>query len=207
MPLIQGRICLGRGTQPTVTDANLALGRLDTDRFLGGSVSLDRPRAMEWLEKAKGNIDTVENFAAGILRIIETSMEKAIRVISVEKGYDPRDFTPWLHLAAVVPLHGAALAQGTSSLPRVLIPALPGALSAVGILLADTMREYSRTVMLPVGADLEASFQEIERQGLEEFTAEGIEGICYRSVDLRWLPGPGLRVERAFWLRYGCGLP
>src|SRR5271156_3844167 len=126
------------------------------------------------MEKARGSIASVEEFAAGILRIIETSMEKAIRVISVEKGYDPRDFT-LVAFGGGGPLHGAALARALS-LPRVLIPALPGALSAVGILLADTMREYSRTVMLPVNADLEATFAEIERQGIAEFEAEGIEG-------------------------------
>ena len=111
-------------------------------------------------------------------------MEKAIRVISVERGYDPRDFT-LVAFGGGGPLHGAALARSLS-LPRVLIPALPGALSAVGILLADTMREYSRTVMLPVDAALEGAFQEIERQGIDEFTAEGIEGTCFRSVDLRY---------------------
>ncbi len=81
-----GPICFGRGTRPTVTDANLVLGRLDTNRFLGGSVSLDRERAVEWMAKTKGSLESVEAFATGILRVIETSMEQAIRVISVERG-------------------------------------------------------------------------------------------------------------------------
>src|SRR5215469_5260901 len=88
-----GPICFGRGEQPTVTDANLALGRLDTERFLGGTVKLDEARMKCWMAKSKGKIATVEEFAAGILQVIETSMAKAIRVISVERGYDPRDFT------------------------------------------------------------------------------------------------------------------
>ena len=179
-----GPICFGRGTQPTVTDANLALGRLDTDRFLGGSVTLDRDRTMQFMDQAKGSLATVEEFAAGILRVIETSMEKAIRVISVEKGYDPRDFT-LVAFGGGGPLHACALARALQ-VPRVLVPALPGALSAVGILLADTMREYSRTVMQTVDADLEMAFVELERMGFGEFETEGLMGESFRSVDLRY---------------------
>lgn len=179
-----GPICFGRGTLPTVTDANLVLGRLDTERFLGGSVRLDRERTMEWMDKAKGNIATAEDFAAGILRLVETSMEKAIRVISVERGYDPRDFT-LVAFGGGGPLHACALARALQ-VPRVLVPALPGALSAVGILLADTMREYSRTVMRPVDSDLEAEFEEMERIGAAEFEQEGLVGQSFRSVDMRY---------------------
>jgi len=179
-----GPICFGRGEQPTVTDANLALGRLDTERFLGGSVKLDRARMMQWMEKAKGEIATVEEFAAGIVRVIETSMAKAIRVISVERGFDPRDFT-LVAFGGGGPVHACSLAR-VLSVPRVLVPALPGALSAVGILLADTMREYSRTVMLPVDASFEKVFCEMEDLGTEEFRAEGLTGQAFRSVDLRY---------------------
>jgi len=179
-----GPICFGRGTEPTVTDANLALGRLDTDRFLGGSVRLDRERTLKYLDAAKGTIPTVEAFAAGILRLVETSMEKAIRVISVERGYDPRDFT-LVAFGGGGPLHACSLARALQ-VPRVLVPVLPGALSAVGILLADTMREYSRTVMTTVDAPLEAQFAELEAQGAAEFAAEGLQGEAFRSVDLRY---------------------
>ncbi len=96
-----GPICFGRGMLPTVTDANLALGRLDTDRFLGGSVTLDRERMVRFMDAAKGSLATAEEFAAGILRVIETSMEKAIRVISVEKG-TIRATSHWSHSAAAV---------------------------------------------------------------------------------------------------------
>jgi N-methylhydantoinase A len=179
-----GPICFGRGTQPTVTDANLVLGRLDTDRFLGGSVTLDLERTREYLEAGKGTLASVEDFAAGILRVIETSMEKAIRVISVEKGYDPRDFT-LVAFGGGGPLHACAIARALQ-VPRVLIPALPGALSAVGILLADTMREYSRTVMQPIHADLDQTFTELEQIAFEEFAAENLTGRSQRSVDLRY---------------------
>jgi N-methylhydantoinase A len=181
---IPGPICFGRGEQPTVTDANLALGRLDTERFLGGSVKLDRKRMMCWMEKTKGSIATVDAFAAGILQVIETSMAKAIRVISVERGYDPRDFT-LVAFGGGGPLHACSLAH-TLRVPRVLVPALPGALSAVGILLADTMREYSRTVMLPIDAVFEDVFCELEKLGTEEFRAENLTGQSFRSVDVRY---------------------
>jgi len=194
-----GPICFGRGTLPTVTDANLALGRLDTDRFLGGSVTLDRGRTMRYMDQAKGSLATVEEFAAGILRVIETSMEKAIRVISVEKGYDPRDFT-LVAFGGGGPLHACALARALQ-VPRVLIPALPGALSAVGILLADTMREYSRTVMQAVESDLEEAFVALEQIGFAEFAAEGLEGESFRSVDLRYT-GQGYELN----IPFGAGM-
>jgi N-methylhydantoinase A len=181
---VPGPICFGKGERPTVTDANLLLGRLDTERFLGGSVKLDLGRTRYWLEKSKGPIETVEEFAAGILQVIETSMAKAIRVISVERGYDPRDFT-LVAFGGGGPVHACSLAHALL-VPRVLVPALPGALSALGILLADTMREYSRTVMLPIDAAFEEVFTGLEALGAEEFAAEGLIGESFRSVDLRY---------------------
>jgi N-methylhydantoinase A len=179
-----GPICYGRGTQPTVTDANLILGRLDTESFLGGAVKLDRDRTFANMEKAKGSIGSVEEFAAGIVRLVETSMEKAIRVISVERGYDPRDFT-LVAFGGGGPLHACSLAHALR-IPRVLVPVLPGALSAVGILLADAVRDFSRTVMLPSNADLEGVFLELEARGRAEFLAEDLYGESLRSVDLRY---------------------
>jgi N-methylhydantoinase A len=181
---VPGPICYGQGELPTVTDANLVLGRLDTETFLGGAVKLDLARTREFMEKTKGPIATVEDFAVGILQVIETSMAKAIRVISIERGFDPRDFT-LVAFGGGGPVHACQLAKALS-VPRVLVPALPGALSAVGILLADTMREYSRTVMLPMGAPLDRLFEEMEHTGAEEFRAEGLQGTAFRSVDLRY---------------------
>jgi N-methylhydantoinase A len=179
-----GPICFGRGEQVTVTDANLLLGRLDEKSFLGGAVQLDRERTAEYMEKARKSIPSVEEFAAGILRLVETSMEKAIRVISVERGYDPRDFT-LVAFGGGGPLHACSLAHALR-IPRVLVPALPGALSAVGILLADTVRDFSRTVMLASRASLEGAFLELEERGRDEFRLEGIEGVALRTVDLRY---------------------
>ena len=190
-----GPICFGRGEQVTATDANLILGRLDSESFLGGAVSLDRERALAYMEKARGSIASVEEFAAGILRLVETSMEKAIRVISVERGYDPRDFT-LVAFGGGGPLHACSLAHALR-IPRVLVPALPGALSAVGILLADAVRDYSRTVMLGAHADLRDVFAELEERGRSEFEAEQLSGFSLRSLDLRY-QGQGYELNVPF---------
>jgi N-methylhydantoinase A len=181
-----GPICFGRGTRPTVTDANLLLGRLDAESFLGGGVELDRERTERIMREQKGPLETTEAFAAGILRVVESEMERAIRVISIERGHDPREFT-LVAFGGGGPLHACSLARALR-IPKVLIPAAPGALSAVGILLADTIRDYTRTVMLPGDAmdRLGDSFAELERRAREEFSAEGLEGEVQRSVDVRY---------------------
>lgn len=181
-----GPACFGRGELPTVTDANLVLGRMDTGSFLGGAVKLDEMRARHVLEEHRGPLKAAEEFAAGIVRMVETHMESAIRVISVERGLDPQEFT-LVAFGGGGPLHACALAQALR-IPRVLIPPMPGALSAVGILLADTVRDYSRTIMLSGDALQEALpvLAELERRGRMEFEAEGLSGIVERSADIRY---------------------
>ena len=105
-----GPVSFGRGTQPTVTDANLLLGRLDQQSFLGGGMHLDRRRTEAILHEQKGSLGTPQQFAAGILRVIDTEMEKAIRVISVERGHDPREFT-LVAFGGGGPLHACSLAR------------------------------------------------------------------------------------------------
>jgi len=181
-----GPICFGRGERAAVTDANLVLGRLDAESFLGGGVQLEGKRTQRLMREQKGGLETVEEFAAGIVRVVEMQMEKAIRVISVERGHDPRDFT-LVAFGGGGPLHACSLARALR-IPRVLVPALPGALSAVGILLADTVQDFSRTVMLP-GEAMESVgeiFGELEEQGAAEFAAEGLNGVAERSLDLRY---------------------
>ena len=181
-----GPICFGRGERATVTDANFMLGRLDAESFLGGGVQLDSERTRRMMREQKGGLETVEDFAAGIVRVVETQMEKAIRVISVERGHDPRDFT-LVAFGGGGPLHACSLARALR-IPRVLVPALPGALSAVGILLADTVRDFSRTVMLPGDAmgTVDEIFGELSAEGAAEFAAEGLKGKVERSLDLRY---------------------
>jgi N-methylhydantoinase A len=181
-----GPICFGSGTTPTVTDANLLLGRLDQDSFLRGGVKLDGQRAEQIMAQQKGTLRSAEEFASGILRVVETQMEKAIRVISIERGHDPRQFT-LVAFGGGGPLHACSLARALR-IPTVLVPAMPGALSAVGILLADAVRDYSRTVMLPGDAteSVEDNFAELERRGVAEFSADGLAGVAQRTIDVRY---------------------
>ncbi|HEX4065874.1 MAG TPA: hydantoinase/oxoprolinase family protein [Acidobacteriaceae bacterium] len=181
-----GPVCFGRGENVTVTDANLLLGRLDAGSFLGGKVRLDRERAARRLKEQKGPLQSVEAFAAGIVRVVETEMDKAIRVISVEQGHDPRDFT-LVAFGGGGPLHACSLARGLR-IPTVLIPAMPGALSALGILLADVVRDHARTVMLSGAAigELGSVFAELEEQARAEFASESLAGEAATSVDLRY---------------------
>jgi N-methylhydantoinase A len=181
-----GPICFGRGTLPTVTDANLILGRLDLTTFLDGGVQLDLERTRRIMAEHKGPLPTIEAFASGILRVIEAQMEKAIRVISIERGHDPRDFT-LVPFGGGGPLHACALAQALR-IPNVLIPNLPGALSAAGILLADNVRDYSQTLMLPGSAinNLADAFTSLEHQASADFAAESLQGTAQRTLDLRY---------------------
>jgi len=181
-----GPICYGRGERPTVTDANLLLGRLDPELFLGGGVRLEAKRTRELMDQAKGNLATVEQFASGILLLAEAAMEKAVRVISIERGYDPREFT-LLSFGGAGPLHACSMAKSLR-IGRVLIPRMPGALSALGILMADTVRDYSRTVMLSQATreELHSFFIELEERGKKDLLEEGLEGKSVRSVDLRY---------------------
>jgi N-methylhydantoinase A len=181
-----GPICFGRGTMPTVTDANSLLGRLDQESFLGGGIELDQLRTAQIMRDNKGPLASAEDFAAGIIRVVETKMEKAIRVISVERGHDPRQFT-LVAFGGGGPLHACSLARALR-IPTVLVPAMPGALSAIGILLADAARDYSRTVMLPGDAidTLDDSFAELEQRGIAEFAAEGLQGVVQCTVDVRY---------------------
>jgi N-methylhydantoinase A len=183
---IPGPICYGRGEKPTVTDANLLLGRLDPELFLGGGVRLEAKRTRELMDQAKGNLTTVEQFASGILLLAEAAMEKAVRVISIERGYDPREFT-LLSFGGAGPLHACSMAKSLR-IGRVLIPRMPGALSALGILMADTVRDYSRTVMLSQATreELHSFFVELEERGEKDLLEEGLEGKSVRSVDLRY---------------------
>ena len=181
-----GPICFGRGTRATVTDAQFLLGRLDAESFLGGGVRLNQERTEGMLREQRGPLETAEEFAAGILRVVETEMEKAIRVISIERGHDPREFA-LVAFGGGGPLHACSLARALR-IPTVVIPAMPGALSAVGILLADTVRDYSRTVMLRGDAMERASeiFAELEAGARAEFRAEGLDGTAQRSLDIRY---------------------
>ncbi|HEY3937818.1 MAG TPA: hydantoinase/oxoprolinase family protein [Bryobacteraceae bacterium] len=180
-----GPICYGSGEEPTVTDANLLLGRLDAECFLGGAMKLDEGRARRFLDKGRGTLSDVESFAEGIVRVADVHMERALRHISLEGGHDPRDFT-LVSFGGAGPLHACNLARALK-IPRVLIPGFPGALSAYGILVSDVIRDYSRTVMLrPDDESLASHFEELEQLGHGEMQAEGLTALAVRSLDVRY---------------------
>ena len=189
-----GPICYGRGIQPTVTDANLILGRLQPLRFLGGDFTLDLERAravtQEWL-KRQGPHMTLDQFAAGVIRVVNTTMEKAIRVVSIERGRDPRDFA-LVAFGGAGGLHACALAEALS-IPHVIVPALPGALSALGILVSDVVKDYSRTVLWRVSGKvpterLNREFLNLEQRAAKDFRHEAWQARVEhdRRVDIRY---------------------
>ena len=189
-----GPICYGRGEQPTVTDANLLLGRLQPTRFLGGEFTLDleRTRAIvaRWLKSNKSEM-TVEAFAAGVVRVVNATMEKAVRVVSIERGYDPRDFA-MVAFGGAGGLHACELASSLG-IRRVIVPAMPGALSAFGILVSDVVKDYSRTVVWRSReADWEkrtrAAFAELRRKAEHDFHQENWSGKIHweETIDLRY---------------------
>ena len=187
-----GPACYGTGDQLTVSDANLLLGRLRPDHFLGGRLTLDLPRARTLMTTLAGQLALGEQQAAlGILRVVNANMERAIRAISLERGYDPRNFT-LVPFGGAGPVHGCELAQELG-IPRVLIPARPGILSALGVAIADVVKDYSRTVMLR-GGDLDRSRLE------EEF--HGMEGLARTELEQEGLPAERMTARRFLDVRY-----
>ncbi|HMG87407.1 MAG TPA: hydantoinase/oxoprolinase family protein [Terracidiphilus sp.] len=183
---VPGPACYGSGDRPTVTDANLVLGRLHPDHFLGGAMRLDEARARRALSAIPTkSFSTLEHLAEGILRVANAHMESALRRVSVERGHDPRTFT-LLAFGGAGPLHACALAEALG-IRHVLVPSAPGALSALGILDADLRREFSRTVMLAPGSPQIAQvFRALEDEASAAFTDEGARPILTRSADLRY---------------------
>ena len=172
-----GPACYGQGDQITVTDANLLLGRLRPAQFLGGRLALDQERAERLLTGLAGQIGaSARDTALGIIRVVNANMERAIRTISLERGYDPRRFT-LAPFGGAGPMHSCELAAELG-IPRVLLPPHPGILSALGVAIADVVKDYSRTVMLRGDdidrARLEEEFHGMESQARAELGREGL---------------------------------
>lgn len=188
-----GPAAYGRGgTSPTVSDANVVLGRLVPDAFLGGTMRLDGERARDVVAQVAQRLgSSLEAAALGIVQIANANMEGAIRVISVERGYDPRDFT-LVAFGGAGPLHACELAERLR-IPRVLVPTTPGVLSALGMLATDIVKDYTQTVMLrPDGPlhEIELAFTELEARAQAELAAEGIGRDAMRLerlLDLRYV--------------------
>ena len=189
-----GPAAYGRGGEsPTVTDANLALGRLDADYFLGGAMRLDSERATVTLERdvARPLGLSVTDAALGIMKVVDAGMAAAIRLATVERGRDPRHFT-LVAFGGAGPMHAAAVAR-LLGIPRVLVPPNPGVLCALGLLVADVRTELSRTALRPTDrttpAELAAIFADLESRAVEwarrgALPVDQIE--LTRSIEMRY---------------------
>ncbi len=193
-----GPACYGRSKLPTVTDAHVVLGHFGGGGLLGGEFKLDEERARaalgqlaDDLSRVTGKRTSVIAAAEGVLAVANTNMERALRHISVERGHDPRQFA-LLPFGGAGGLHAVELARALR-IPTIIVPTAPGALSAVGVLVAEVVKDQSRTVMLTYHpkamAKLATVFRELEREATEVLRREGF-------------PTSKQRHERALAMRY-----
>jgi len=189
-----GPVCYGRGAErPTVTDANVVLGYLNPQYFAGGDIRLDVERAREAIRKniAAPMRLSVEDAAEGILRVVNATMIRGIRLVSVERGFDPRDFV-LVCFGGAGPVHAVRLAQELN-MPTALVPSGPGVTCALGLLMADFRHDYSRTFLARVKtlapAALSAVFRAMEEIAAAQMLAEGVAQsaiVFHRAADMRY---------------------
>jgi len=185
-----GPACYGRGRRATVTDADVVLGRLVPEAFLGGRMRLEVERARGALQELGERLGLdAEQAAEGVVRVVNAGMERAIRRISVERGYDPREYT-LVAFGGAAGMHACDLAAGLG-IRRVVVPYHPGLLSAWGAIAADAQRDYVQTVRLidPEAARLRRTLARLERRVRDELRREGYSGsdaIIFASLDVRY---------------------
>ncbi len=191
---VPGPACYGRGAaEPTITDANLVLGRIDPLAFHGGEMSLDTKAAQRALERQLSQplgVDTLRA-AAGMLEVATSEMSNAVRGVTLNRGLDPRDFTI-IAYGGGGPLHGSSVARQLN-IGTVIIPLAPGHFSAMGMLMADWRRDRVRTLFARLAkldmGELEAAFRELESAGEAELSASKVEPVAVafeRSADMRY---------------------
>ncbi len=202
-----GPACYGNAAHPTVTDAHVVLGNLRPEAFLQGRIRLDAERSRSALAKLgeqMGNLDA-EAAARGVLRLVNTHMEAAIRVISVQRGYDPIDFT-LVGFGGAGGLHVFALAEALN-MKRVLVPCLPGVLSALGAVATPMRHETSQTVMRPWTADsaalIQADLAALKKDLVERFAGDGIDASALSFVPMLEMRYRGQSHELCVPMEYG----
>ncbi len=196
-----GPACYGKGDLLTVTDANLVLGRIEPAYFLGGRYQLYPERAYALMKELAQKMEvTLQEAALGIIRVVNASMERAIRTVSLEKGYDPRLFT-LLPFGGAGPLHACELAE-TLRVSRIFIPRYPGVLSAMGMILAPIVKDYVQTIMLDSrGLDsetLQTAFAQLESRAKAD-AADQLPAHNHVSVPNTL---SNLALNRSYDLRY-----
>jgi N-methylhydantoinase A len=217
---VPGPVCYGLGgTAPTVTDANVVLGTLNPRYLLGGRMPIDDAKAKAAVEglAARLGLDAMTT-AQGIVSVVTSNMAKAIRLVSVQRGHDPREYA-LVAFGGAGPLHAARLARELS-IPRVLVPRNPGILCALGLLLADLKTNFALTRQLPLKPECLVEMTEtvaaLEARAAAWFDAEGTPSAARRTVatlDMRYAsqnnelpvawPGDRPAVERIAALRSG----
>jgi N-methylhydantoinase A len=192
-----GPACYGRGgAEPTVTDANLLMGRLDPDNFLGGEMRLVTDSGRDALVKRiagpleYGGEDSAMRSAKGVLTIANLTMSSIIKKVSIARGYDPRDFALFCY-GGGGPLHGIELARALK-IPRVIVPPEPGNFSAIGMLLANPRLDTARTMVVRLNSDnlakIAAVYAELESKGRQALQREFGDGTTTieREVEMRY---------------------
>ena len=194
-----GPACYGRGgNQPTVTDANLVLGRIASEKFIGGHMELDRNAAFSSLERLANHIGRVsalgltpvELAAIGVIDVANSRMQRALRLVSLESGFDPRDFTLFVYGGAGG-LHACSVARALG-MRSALVPRCASTLSALGMISANVTKDYVQTVMLPGSTpypDIYGQFEPLEVRAWQDMETENIPAqhiIVERELDVRY---------------------
>ncbi|MQG24985.1 MAG: hydantoinase/oxoprolinase family protein, partial [SAR202 cluster bacterium] len=187
-----GPACYGVGTKPTVTDANFVLERVSGDYFLGGRMQLNKSRSAAALGVLGDQLDlNTTEISLGVLKVVNSNMERAVRKVSLERGYDPRDFT-LVAFGGSGPIHSCELASELS-IPRVLVPQYPGVLSALGVAIADVEKDYVQTIMLGEEKfdydSIQKLYEPMKENGLYDLEQEGFKQsdiIIQKLLDVRY---------------------
>lgn len=191
-----GPVCYGRGgAEPTVTDANLVLGRIGADRFLGGEMPLDAAAAAAAIrERLAGPLGMdATDVADGVLTIAVNAMALAVRGVTTDRGHSIGEFGTLIAFGGAGPLHACDVAS-VCGIPRVIIPDGPGHFSAIGMLFSDLRYDYVRSVFMPLGDSafdaLGESFADMETAGADAVAATGVQSekvVSNRALDMRYV--------------------
>jgi N-methylhydantoinase A len=181
------------GEKPTVTDANLVVGRINPDYFLGGEIKVSMDKARQSMgELAKAFSISIEEAAMGVIRLADANMVNALKLVSVRRGYDPREFT-MVSFGGGGSMHAAALARELR-VKRILVPTEPAVFSAWGMLMTDLRNDYIRTSVVRTDqiepGELSSIYARMERQAAEELAAEKVEEeqmVFQRFADMRYM--------------------
>ena len=188
-----GPACYGKGNLPTVTDANLVLGRLVPEFFLGGKMRIYPERSHRVLKNLATKIDkTPLETASGIVQIANANMEKATRVISIERGFDPRDFA-LISFGGAGGMHAIDIASNLN-IATIIVPKNAGVLSALGLLMADSIKDYSRSILKTAERttkkEIEKHLYELQKKSIQDMKKEGFQQEDIQIspfLDLRYL--------------------